>query len=404
MKRLIIAILIFIVATALGLVIARNSTPVELHIGPWLVQAPLGVLIVISLVAFFVLYMVVRCTGILWRLPRTYRKYRAQRRQIKLRSETQRGLLALQAGQFKEAERTLAKTLWAGKEVAANFLLCARAAHEQKEMDHRDRYLQRARALGPQHAQDADIAYAELLLQARDDQKARLLLEKLHQQKPKHSYILKLLAKAYAHLGDWPQLMLLIPKLRKAHILDHDHGLELEKQVYQSLIEHTTQTNPIQLVAIWNKLPRFMQQDTPAIDLYCRGLVQQGQQAVVEKLLRYHLNKKWDPRLAELYGEIDANLSHQLVCAERWLKIRGENDAALLLCLARLCKRSQLWGKARIYFEQRIQLLPSREVYAELAEVHEHLGETAAALACYKKGIKYIDAPPKSSLLLQELA
>ena len=72
--------------------------------------------------------------------------------------------------------------------------------------------------------------------------------------------------------------------------------------------------------------------------------------------------------------------------AEGWLK-EQPNNTDLLLSLARLCKRSELWGKARDYLEAALKLESRSEIYAELAEVLGRLGEHDKSLQFYRQGL-----------------
>ena len=64
-------------------------------------------------------------------------------------------------------------------------------------------------------------------------------------------------------------------------------------------------------------------------------------------------------------------------------------DPHVLLCLGRLCKAEQLWGKAKEYLEQGVELMPSQAVYQALGEVLAELDEKEAATECYKKGLSF---------------
>jgi len=62
-------------------------------------------------------------------------------------------------------------------------------------------------------------------------------------------------------------------------------------------------------------------------------------------------------------------------------------DPILLLTLGRLSSRSNLWGKAKGYLEESIDVKPMPESYRELATLLEKQGEHVAANVYYQKGL-----------------
>ena len=61
----------------------------------------------------------------------------------------------------------------------------------------------------------------------------------------------------------------------------------------------------------------------------------------------------------------------------------------LLLALARLHRKYQLWGKSKTYYNASLNIAPSAPVYLELAELLEELGEFENAQTCYQYGLRY---------------
>ena len=77
-------------------------------------------------------------------------------------------------------------------------------------------------------------------------------------------------------------------------------------------------------------------------------------------------------------GRIDADANAQLKRIEGWLSKRPE-DPVLLLAAARLSVRSELWGKARSYFETSNAIRPLPETWHELGQLMLSLGDEEAA-------------------------
>ncbi len=130
-----------------------------------------------------------------------------------------------------------------------------------------------------------------------------------------------------------------------------------------------------------------MQKQIRLVGQYADYLIQRGAAEKAEMLLREILKKTWDDHLAILYGQAAGVDAHkQLAIAENWLKLRP-NNAGLLLTLGRLCLRNQLWGKARTYLENSIELEPNAVAYAELANLLERIGERDLAANYYRQGL-----------------
>ncbi|MEJ2762326.1 MAG: hypothetical protein P8126_12640, partial [Gammaproteobacteria bacterium] len=88
-----------------------------------------------------------------------------------------------------------------------------------------------------------------------------------------------------------------------------------------------------------------------------------------------------------LYGLVEGEAAEkQLRFAER-LHSAHARDAVLLLSLGRLAKRNGLWGKARSYLEESLQVHPYPETYHELATLLVQEGDNAAAARCFQDGL-----------------
>ena len=123
---------------------------------------------------------------------------------------------------------------------------------------------------------------------------------------------------------------------------------------------------------------------------YVKALRGQGRHRAAAALAVDVLDSRWTPGLVRLYGLLEhADMNRALHQAEQWTA-QHDQDACLYLTLGRLCKRAQLWGKAKGYLESSLGYEPMAETYAELADLHEHLDETEAAQHCAKKGIDLV--------------
>jgi HemY protein len=101
------------------------------------------------------------------------------------------------------------------------------------------------------------------------------------------------------------------------------------------------------------------------------------------------LDDAWDAGLVLAYGECGqtgepaGDVLGRIAQAEKWLQ-RMPRDGVLLLTLGRLCRRQQLWGKARSYLEAALAIAPSRIAHVELAQLLDQLEESALAARHYR--------------------
>ena len=141
------------------------------------------------------------------------------------------------------------------------------------------------------------------------------------------------------------------------------------------------------LQSAWRRTPRKLKKKSALIGAYVNERLRFGGGSDCETVLRQALKREWEPELVRLFGLVEGkNPKQQQEFAEEYLRRRPE-DPHLLLALGRLCKKNQLWGKARSYFEQSLQLQPSPAAYQELAILLDEQGDRAAAVKYYQQGL-----------------
>ena len=140
----------------------------------------------------------------------------------------------------------------------------------------------------------------------------------------------------------------------------------------------------------WRKTPQKLKKKSSLIGAYVSERLRFGDTGDCETVLRRALKRQWDPELVRLFGRVEGrNLKRQLSFAKGCLG-RHPEDPHLLLTLGRLCKKNQLWGKARSYLEQSLQIVPDPVACRELATLLEQQGEHEAAGARYRQGLNLV--------------
>lgn len=195
-----------------------------------------------------------------------------------------------------------------------------------------------------------------------------------------------LFATLYQEPKDWNIISKLLPELEKKSWLSPLQIQTLEHDSYKGLLEEAIHTNLIKFEEKWQYLPHRLKKDPYFLNFYIKALIQYHETEKAELLTRKLLKKKWSTPLIQTYGLIKGtHPERQLMHAEKWLK-NHPKDPDLLLCLGRLCKQLQLWGKARDYLEASLMQESSHsEVYLELGELFEATNNPSQALLYFKK-------------------
>jgi len=306
---------------------------------------------------------------------------------------TYQGLLDLAEGRWTSACRQLSKSAADSEIGLINYLGAANAAAELGNTEEVDRLLNLAEKADSRNEMAVALTRVRLLLNDGSYAEALPVLQDLYGRHPKHPYILSLLEKAYRNLKQWDQLEKLLADLRANKVLDAEGLYQLEVLIRGAQLGQLANNldadmakNKQNLSDLWGRTSRKVRSAPSVVANHAALLVQVGEAALAEKELRKAIKNTWDKRLLAAYGQLEGDTAQRLKIAEAWLKEQPEN-ADLLLILARLCKRSDLWGKARDYFEAALKLESRPETYAELAEVLGRLGERDKSLQFYRQGL-----------------
>lgn len=393
MRRFLVFLLIFIFSVFLGLKIAEDPGFAFFSYQQWSVEMPLWFAGILLMVFFFAAYLVVRLSdGIDFSLYR-WKNWLRWRRKNKAISKTNRGLLELIEGNWVGAENDLLDGVSQSDAPLINYLAAAKAAQQQGAYDKRDGYFRIAHDLAPQAEVAIGIAQAQLLYEQGQYEQALATLRHVRDLAPKNKVMLKLLERLYTHLGDWQELLGLLPSLAKTKLIDSQQLQQLERQVYQALFKmaNARHESDVDLRAMWQGLPRKLQKD-PEMMLFFAELMlpYPSVAAEIEAMLIKVIKQGWNERAVKLYGLLNGPYpTKQLATAEQWMRTYP-NQAILLLTLGRLCMRCQLWGKARNYLEQSLKLQTQVDAYIEYGKLLEILGEQTAAVQSYRDGLMLV--------------
>ncbi|MDM3871739.1 heme biosynthesis HemY N-terminal domain-containing protein [Porticoccus sp. W117] len=395
MRRL---VLIFAAALLLGTglswLMSRESGYLLIAVGNTTIEMNLWA----AVIALILLWLVAR---LLWRLLSTLKVFAGWRRArlSRRRAQTARGLLYFIEGRWQRARQQLVRGAHQSGMPLVNYLAAATAAYEEGNWEAAQTLLNKAQEIAEEDNPAVEIAKARLYLKEQRYEEALSILNRVHQEYPNHTNVLRLLEKAYRGLNDWHNLQQLLPQLRKDSGYDRQQFQQLEVEVYAnqmaSLAERWAKTDKASdktkhqqaIDQLRQSMPSVVKRNAQLVAAYSDHLQARGDGQQAEKLLHSALNNHWDDSLIRRYGLlVGGDVSTQMVIAEAWLRERP-NNPALLLALGRLAQKAELWGKARDYLESALGLSHAPEIYAELARLMAQLGEVDKSAAYYQRGL-----------------
>lgn len=387
MFRLIGILLLLGVAAILGLGMHGDTGLVLLAWGRTTIEMPLWLAGTTVLIAFAFFYFLIRLIKWILAWPRWWTRLSHTKRKQRALSMTNQGLIELAEGNWLRAERDLIRGAFESELPVLNYLGAAEAAQAQGAHQRRDKYLKLAsRTKGSELA--VGLKAAEFELNHGQIDQALRRLDNLKKLAPRHPAVLNLLKRAYSLKQDWPQLLALLPSLKKYAFVDEVAHSELERQIYASMLNATRSTGDAKaLMAVWDNMPMLYQHDPYFLLVYVEGLAAYKQYELSEKVLRKAIAHYWQDEWVRLYGLIEHLYpARSLSTAEDWIKAHSES-AVLFLTLGRLAMKAEQWGKAERYLEVSLSLLPEPDAYAEMGRLYEHLERPEQSQDCYRKGL-----------------
>ena len=399
MKALLKVWLFVLAGAGIGVVFSQDSGYVLLSFGRYTVEMSLALLLIVLGGLFIAMYFGIRLLVRTARLPEDVRGWKQRRGSHMAQQAMTRGLLEMSEGNWRSAERRLARFADRSETPLLNYLAAARAAQLQGAHDRRDGYIRLAHETMPSADVAVSLTQAELQLADHQLEQALATLKHLRSVAPKHIYVLRLLRRLYEQLGDWEHLRELLPELRRRKVEDEADLQRLEMRTHRALLEQAFLAgDEHRLEMAWADVPRGLRTEPQLLGDYAGYLLETGHDDKAEQLLREALRKRWDTGLVETYGLLETTEpGKQLSHMERLLADHPD-DPTLLLTLGRLSLRAQLWGKARGYLEACIGRNGPAPAYRELGQLLERLHEPGKAIEIYRRGLSGVGGPDPVAL------
>ena len=344
-----------------------------------LVNFVIGLFILVPL-----LYIFFKLISLLFNAPAFIHNRMNKRRQEKAFQDTQQGLTKYIQGDWKQSEKLLLRSAEDSNSSIINYIWAARAAHNHGNYTERDMHLASAKKISPNETVALEVLQAEFSLQQNMPEQALAILDKQNDAIRSNPKIAQQFADAYAQQNDWKKLAEILPLLKNNKGFSHQYYSHIEKRTLKGLLSND-KNNAEEIGA---KFKDSILADNELTVDYVSALRRQAKHELAENVASNRLNEHWCTELAHQFGLIEfKDPGASLTKAEKWAE-KHTDDAHLYLSLGRICKKAQLWGKAKAYFESSLSRKPLVETYAELAALHEQLNEVEEAQRCAKKGLK----------------
>lgn len=389
MTRLLIAFFILLAAVVLGVQLNKDPGYVLIAINHWTMETTLWVAVFGLIILFIILYFILRLGQKISHTPGALNRWHSRRLAQKAQAITRKGLIEYSEGYWQKAKTHLIQALPNTDTPLLNYLTAARAAQKMGDSQLRDDYLREAQQSMPEAKIAVELTQAELQLANHQWEQALATLNHLRDIAPRHPYVLKLIMQLYQDINDWPQLIALLPDLKKYHVIPQQEFELIHHTAYFNRLNDLTKQNQAEAVERFvHSLPKPLTTHPDILKAYLQFLLKNKDYKTAKELLYRSLRKELHPQLIELYNLIPDDEKH-LAFAESLLK-KNAHCAALYLCLGQLCIKRQLWGKAKNYLEKSNEIEPKALTYATQGKLHEHLGEQLLACERYKKGLELV--------------
>ncbi|MDO3384405.1 heme biosynthesis HemY N-terminal domain-containing protein [Gilvimarinus sp. SDUM040013] len=303
-------------------------------------------------------------------------------------------------GNWPLARKQLVKSASRSANPLVNYLAAARCAYEQGDFPGALDLLHKAEKSQPGSELAVALTQARMQLGSKRYEQCLATLKRIKRLAPEHPVVLDLLADVYWALDDIDALEELLPTLHRLSAKGSEGLIQLEVDVYLRQLKKlevrrkkdgSDAVQKQELDAIWERVPNKLSQEPELMAAFAMALHRLGCDHEAEPLLHKALQKRWHSCWVERYGLVQADAAYQLKVATSWQK-QHDADGAMMATLGRLCVRNQLWGKARDYFRQALEMKPGADVYLDYAALLERLGEPEQSADLCRQGLQYLAA------------
>ncbi|MDB5775838.1 MAG: heme biosynthesis protein HemY [Herbaspirillum sp.] len=385
--------LLTLFAAAIGLAVATrfNTGNVVFFYPPYRVDLSLNFFVALLILAFILLYFLIRAVRVTQGLPGRVMAYRRRKLQEESNQSLRDALKALFEGRFGQAEKAATRAAQWHINSGLSALVAARAAHRMRQTERRDVWL--ASTETDETLNTARLMTTlEMQVDAHQTKEALAVVDQLNASGTRHLQALQWALKAHQQANDWPEVLRLVQALDKRKALHPALSKRLTELAYEHLLSDPAH-DAESLRRLWATVPNVDRLQSKiawrAAEAFNRRGLYDDSRALLEKALAAEL----DVRLLRAYRDAAAAtgtpaLLGQIERCESWVSKRS-NDPELQLTLGLFCLRQKLWGKAQRHLERALtdaaEPRTMRDAHLGLAQLFDALDQTDKAAAHYRQ-------------------
>lgn len=380
MKWLIGVTLLIAAAVGLAILGKYNNGYALLVLPPWKVELSLNLLVILTLVAFFLGYAAVRLAVRTLQLPARVRAFRREEYRRRAREKQDAAVVALLEGRYGKARQDAQAALAIPHSSGLNAIIAARAALEVRDFTQVEEFLSRPDTQVTSLAVPRLMTEAEMLLAQNRPADALEVLAALRKEAGMHTAALRLELRALQAARRWHEIPPLLEQLVRRKVFEPGQADQLRRRVQSEQLRELVH-DARGFREFWNRLPDADRNDARVTAAAARSFIELGADREATDVIARSLDREWDQELLLLFADCKSPDSvKQIEQAEKWLPHHNQ-DPVLLLVLGRLCQRQQLWGKAQTYLEASLALENTYSAHLALGEMLGGLGNTEQANA-----------------------
>ncbi|HQR70620.1 MAG TPA: heme biosynthesis HemY N-terminal domain-containing protein [Burkholderiaceae bacterium] len=393
MRWLTWALVLALLAAAAAMLLQVNAGNVAFLVPPYRLDVSFNLFLLALAGVLLLVYWGARMLQRVVDFPEQVRLYRARREEVGGQQALVEAVRSLLEGRFARAERAARAAQSSARTSGVAALIGARAAHRMQEYERRDEWLSRA-----EDSRDVDtarlVSSAEMWSEQRHNDAALEAIDRLQGAGARHIHAMRIALNANLQSGRWDEALKALRSLEKRSALHPVLARKLKLAVYREQLL-AQRFDPASLEAAWGAiapadrvLPDVALEGARLLNVAGRG----GRAAeAIEQALRLP-RAEWDETCQHLLDEYARAQSFpardQLERVERWLAESPREDetrAVLLRTAGLLCLREQLWGKAKSYLQDSLQIAKHPATLVALARLAELVGDDVEAAQHYRE-------------------
>ena len=394
MRHAVILLIIAALLTVGGTYLSQNEGSVRFIFALGTYEMHLWYFVVASLLTVIALMLIVKVIWAVLRLPKVAAKLGKNRRQVVANKLLQKGIQAMEKGEWKKSEKMLVKGHRLTHKDKGNSSLflsnAAQAAQQQGADARRDQYLLEARQLSVEGVDilTSSLSEARLHLAAKKPKLALEVIKPHNITNGQNPQLLAIKSEANEQLGNYKIVWHILSDLKKQFPDKTDYQIRQKEVAKTIFIDTSSDLNDIERV--WSELPKVIKQEDDIFLAYVSGLINHGQEEKAEKLLSKHIRKNYTNSVIQAYTKLEVGSSAtRLEKTRNWLSSEPDN-LYLNYGAANFAFQSEQFEEARDYALASIKSHPIPESLALLGKIYEALDESSSALNAYKGSLGLI--------------